>query len=87
MANIAKMNEAAKWIAIKEKFTKGLSTKQARNVSIMMESTRQALNEAVASGATSASNIASIKKLNIPEADVFLSEFLPGYTLTLDEQA
>lgn len=33
------------------------------------------------------STIESIKKLNIPEADVFLSEFLPGYTLTLDEQA
>ena len=66
MANIAKMNEAAKWIAIKEKFTKGLSTKQARNVSIMMESTRQALNEAVASGATSASNIASINRQVLP---------------------
>ncbi len=31
--------------------------------------------------------LASIKKMNMPEADVFLSEFLPAYSLTLDEQA
>lgn len=28
----------------------------------------------------------SIKKMNIPEADVFLEEFIPYYNLTLDEQ-
>lgn len=31
--------------------------------------------------------LASIKKMNMPEADVFLNEFLPAYSLTLDEQA
>lgn len=27
----------------------------------------------------------SIKKLNMPEAEVFVKEFLPAYELTLDE--
>lgn len=31
--------------------------------------------------------LASIKKMNMPEADAFLNEFLPAYSLTLDEQA
>lgn len=29
----------------------------------------------------------SIRKLGIPEADIFLDEFIPTYQLTLDEQA
>ena len=29
----------------------------------------------------------AIKKLNVPEAEVFLEEFMPSYLLTLDEQA
>ena len=29
----------------------------------------------------------SIHALNLPEADVFLEEFIPAYTLTLDEQS
>lgn len=33
------------------------------------------------------STLESIKNMNIPEADVFLEEFLPCYDLTLDEQA
>ena len=28
----------------------------------------------------------SIKAMNLPEADVFIEEFLPGYLLTIDEQ-
>ena len=28
----------------------------------------------------------SIKKMNVPEADVFIKEFIPYYNLTLDEQ-
>ena len=28
---------------------------------------------------------ASIKELNLPEANVFLNEFLEGFSLTLDE--
>ena len=28
----------------------------------------------------------SIKKMNVPEADVFIEEFIPYYNLTLDEQ-
>jgi 5'-deoxynucleotidase len=28
----------------------------------------------------------SIKKMNLPEADCFMEEFLPSYSLTLDEQ-
>lgn len=28
----------------------------------------------------------SIKRMNLPEADLFISEFLPAYELTLDEQ-
>lgn len=31
--------------------------------------------------------IQSIKSMKLPEADVFLDEFLPAYELTLDEQA
>lgn len=33
------------------------------------------------------STLNSIKSLNIPEADEFLNEFMPAYSLTLDEQA
>lgn len=33
------------------------------------------------------STLASIKALNVPEADEFLDEFMPAYRLTLDEQA
>lgn len=33
------------------------------------------------------STIESIKKLDIPEVNVFLDEFIPAYNLTLDEQA
>lgn len=33
------------------------------------------------------STLASIKALNVPEADEFLDEFMPAYSLTLDEQA
>lgn len=33
------------------------------------------------------STLESIKSMNIPEAQVFLDEFIPAYTLTLDEQA
>lgn len=33
------------------------------------------------------STLNSIKALNIPEADEFLNEFMPAYSLTLDEQA
>lgn len=29
----------------------------------------------------------SLKKMNIPEVDVFINEFIPAYNLTLDEQA
>lgn len=29
----------------------------------------------------------AIKDLNLPEAEVFLQEFMPSYNLTLDEQA
>ena len=29
----------------------------------------------------------AVRKMNIPEADVFLDEFIPAYELTLDEQA
>jgi len=66
MANQIKMNEAAKWQSLKERYMKGLSAKAARNVSVIMENTRRALNEAVASGATSASNIASINRQVLP---------------------
>lgn len=31
--------------------------------------------------------LASIKRMKLPEADTFLEEFLPAYSLTLDEQA
>ena len=30
---------------------------------------------------------AAIEKMGLPEADVFLKEFIPAYELTLDEQA
>ena len=33
------------------------------------------------------STLESIVAMNIPEANVFLDEFIPAYTLTLDEQA
>ena len=33
------------------------------------------------------STLSSIKALNVPEADEFLDEFMPAYSLTLDEQA
>ena len=33
------------------------------------------------------STLESIKAMNVPEANVFLHEFIPAYTLTLDEQA
>ena len=33
------------------------------------------------------STMESIHELNIPEAEVFLDEFIPAYTLTLDDQA
>ncbi|WP_295208434.1 5'-deoxynucleotidase [Ruminococcus sp.] len=33
------------------------------------------------------STLESIKSMNIPEAQVFLDEFIPAYTLTIDEQA
>ena len=33
------------------------------------------------------STLASIKSLNVTEADEFLDEFMPAYSLTLDEQA
>ena len=32
------------------------------------------------------STLEAIKKLNVPEADVFLEEFLPSFSLPLDEQ-
>ena len=28
----------------------------------------------------------AIKRMNLPEADLFISDFLPAYELTLDEQ-
>ena len=32
------------------------------------------------------STLEAIHKLNVPEAEVFLEEFMPSYNLTLDEQ-
>ena len=46
---------------------------------------RQQLNNDFASAEKS--TLESIVAMNIPEANVFLDEFIPAYTLTLDEQA
>ena len=46
---------------------------------------RQMVNTDFASAEKS--TLESIVAMNIPEANVFLDEFIPAYTLTLDEQA
>jgi 5'-deoxynucleotidase len=34
-----------------------------------------------------AATLEAVHKLNLPEVEVFLKEFIPAYTMTLDEQA